>query len=249
MSRNKATAEVARRSTEEQRLFRDDSLEAVDTIMAEDIITPPLDDTRVSTSLPSSIPGNDVNLTPIVDESVVTENLPSSPKKGKSKDTDEEEKPVPSSSSGRILASLPVYFSTSLPSSSSLQIFQYPTYPRGRPLPIPESARSRGLREAIRYRPNAKRVEVEVPLDLRPAVYDLERGEDMAKGANVAGSIGLGPNEAIKSAQSIKVKREHGVEDSNSQNRGSKRLEKSRLESTHIPNQTNYMIGVIRDSK
>ena len=149
---------------------------------------------------------------------------------------------------GNLLASLPVYFSTSLPSTSSLQIFQYPTYSRGAPLPVPSSARSRGLREAIRYRPKAKRVEVELPLDLRPAVYNLDKGQEMAKGAGAGGVIGQGQQGKAKR----EVKREFDADDdrSSSSLRGApKRLEKTRLESSLIPHQTQYMVGVIRDSE
>lgn len=154
----------------------------------------------------------------------------------------------------QLLASLPVYFSNSLPSTSRLQVFQYPTYPRSRPLPMPESARSRGLNPAMRYRVRSKRVEVELPLDLRPTVYDLEKGEEHARGAAASGPIGPGPRTSASSASRAKpeVKREHGTYESSAGSGGSnsrRRLEKTRLESTQVPHQTNYMVGVIRDGE
>lgn len=231
----------------ESSLFRGDEEMELDTEVdsTSDFSTLPLvDDTQTSTTQSTTIPGDDDNLTPIIDKSVVSENLPS----GKSEEQASSSEQI-RLDDHNLLASLPVYFSTSLPSTSSLQIFQYPNYKRDTPLPIPESAKSRGLREAMRYRPNARRVEVELPLDLRPSVYNLERGEEMAKGANVSGSIGH-DTKAPTSSGGTKVKKEYGVEDTKSQKvGGSKRLEKTRLESTLVPHQTKYMIGVIRDSE
>jgi DNA-directed RNA polymerase III subunit RPC5 len=166
------------------------------------------------------------------------------------------DEPVKSSQSGELLASLPVYMSNSLPSSSTLQVFQYPTYPKGRPLPFPQSARERGLQAAMRTRPNAKRVEIELPLDLRPGVYNTDRGEEFGEGAAAAGPIGPGPKGANAPSSAIKggekrVKSEFGGYQSFSSpsadlaNR--KKLERTRLESLLMPHQTKYMLGVIRD--
>lgn len=134
-----------------------------------------------------------------------------------------------------LLASLPVYLSTALPSTSSLQIFQYPIYPRSRPLPVPASAAPRGLGIGARWRPKANRVEVELPLDVREAVYNAEQGDEMGAGAGAgigsgagAGPSGSGPSSKKKEAR---------------------RLEKTRLESNEVPCLTKYMVGVIRDSE
>lgn len=156
------------------------------------------------------------------------------------------EKKAHSNGGDQLLASLPVYYNTSLPSTSSLQIFQYPTYPRSKPLPLPDSARSRGLHPALRYRPKAKRVEMELPLDLRPTVYDLDKGEEYARGAAAGGTIGSGPKSATQKVKK-EVKREYGTYDAHSN--GKRRLEKTRLESSQVPHQTRYMIGVIRDGR
>ncbi|UZJ55950.1 hypothetical protein CBS101457_005270 [Exobasidium rhododendri] len=195
-----------------------------------------------SASMPTTVEGDDVNFTPVIDENDDSEGLAAPFKKAEGVSSSSTSTELPNDAN--LLASLPVYFSTSLPSTSSLQIFQYPTYSRDRPLPVPESARSRALKEGIRYRPKAKRVEVELPLDLRPDVYDLDLGEELAAGASAGGTIGLPTMTKPKK----EVKREYGTEDRHSQQLSSKkRLEKSRLESTLIPHQTQYMVGVIRD--
>ncbi|PWN40362.1 hypothetical protein IE81DRAFT_331697 [Ceraceosorus guamensis] len=164
----------------------------------------------------------------------------SSPKKSEASLRQEEESRDPS-----LLASLPVYLSSSLPASSRLSLFQYPTYPRGQPLPIPDSARSRGLSEAARWRPKANRVEVELPLDLRPVVYNMDKGQNMAMGAEHGGTFGkdssAGSSAMGDDQRRVKVKREK------EEPAKIKRLERTRLESSLVPNQTKYMVGVIRD--
>lgn len=149
---------------------------------------------------------------------------------------------------GDRIASLPVYLSDSLPATSTLHVMQYPTYPRGRPLPVPDSARSRGMSERLRFKPGSNHVEVELPLDMRPAVYNLDRGIDMAKGANPDEDA---EDEAAGSSSSRrpKVKREPGLSSLAHHHTPAvdKRLERTRLKSSLVPNQTNYLVGVVRD--
>lgn len=150
-----------------------------------------------------------------------------------------------------LLASYPIYLSTSLPVSSKLHLMQYPTYPRKQPLPVPESSRQRGLSQAIRWRPNAGWVQVELPLDLRRSVYDDERGADMGRGALMAGGeIGSttpadGDDDDDRKKKKKKPKRED--DDGDLASKETKRLEKIRLESDLIPNMTRYCVGVMRD--
>jgi DNA-directed RNA polymerase-3 subunit RPC5 len=152
-------------------------------------------------------------------------------------------------SSSRLLSSMPIYLSQSLASTSKLQIFQYPTYAGGRSLPIPQSARERGLQPSMRIRPKANRIEVELPLDLRPMVYNTEKGEIYAEGADAAAAA----SRETRDEPEVKVKREFGEAEpfdrAGRQSSGRiRRLEKTRLESSLMPPQTQYMIGVIRDN-
>lgn len=156
-----------------------------------------------------------------------------------------------------LVASLPVYLSKSLLGDSSLHIFQYPIYPRDRPLPVPYSAAARGLKVSTRWRPRANRVEVELPLDVREEVYNTDRGVDFGAGAEVlaqrqaradAAHGGTTSNEASSSFSSrSRVKKEKEQEAQAQANRGPKKLEKIKLESSQVPNATEYMVGVIRD--
>ncbi|SPO23710.1 related to RPC37 - RNA polymerase III subunit C37 [Ustilago trichophora] len=156
-----------------------------------------------------------------------------------------------------LVASLPVYLSKSLLGDSSLHIFQYPIYPRDRPLPVPYSAAARGLKVSSRWRPRANRVEVELPLDVREEVYNTDRGVDFGAGAEVlaqrqaradAAHGGTTLNEASSSSTSrSRVKKEKEEEAQAQAHRGPKKLEKIKLESNQVPNATEYMVGVIRD--
>lgn len=154
-----------------------------------------------------------------------------------------------------LVASLPVYLSKSLLGDASLHVFQYPIYPRDRPLPVPYSAAARGLRVSSRWRPRANRVEVELPLDVREEVYNTERGVEFGAGAEViaqkqaradAAHGGTSSNEASSSSSGrSRVKKEK--EEEAQASRGPKKLEKVKLESIQVPNATEYMVGVIRD--
>ncbi|EST05253.1 DNA-directed RNA polymerase III subunit Rpc5 [Kalmanozyma brasiliensis GHG001] len=151
-----------------------------------------------------------------------------------------------------LVASLPVYLSKSLLGDSSLHVFQYPIYPRDRPLPVPYSAAARGLKVSSRWRPRANRVEVELPLDVREEVYNTDRGVEFGAGADVlaqkqaradaAHGGSASATEPSSSRTRVKQEREEAQA-----NRGPKKLEKIKLESTQVPNATEYMVGVIRD--
>ncbi|CAO1632379.1 unnamed protein product [Parajaminaea phylloscopi] len=152
-----------------------------------------------------------------------------------------------------LLASYPIYLSTSLPASSKLHLLQYPTYPRKQPLPVPESSRQRGLTQAIRWRPNAGWIHVELPLDLRRSVYDVEKGGVMGRGVAAAGGeIGNSKNDGEDEEGNVtdsrrKKKRVQPKQEDEELGEQTKRLEKIRLESDVMPNMTKYCVGVMRD--
>ncbi|KDN40686.1 hypothetical protein K437DRAFT_227221 [Tilletiaria anomala UBC 951] len=129
-----------------------------------------------------------------------------------------------------LLASIPVYIARSIPHGTSLQVFQYPNYPAGRPLPIPTSAQERGLKESARWRSQANWVEVDLPIDMRAQVYNHETGKELGQNLENEG-------------KTKKVKRE----DDETSERKSKKLEKIKLQSCEVPNTTRYLVGVMRD--
>lgn len=157
-----------------------------------------------------------------------------------------------------LLASYPIYLSTSLPPSSFLHLLQYPTFPRNQPLPVPDVARQRGLTQAIRWRPQSGWVQVELPLDLRRSVYDEEKGEEMGKGAHAAGGeIGSKTTQADSDDDDISSGKRSGKKKKKAKKEEEamdldglappKRLEKIRLESEVMPPMTHYCVGVMRD--
>lgn len=133
------------------------------------------------------------------------------------------------------VVSLPVYVSASVPPSSRLELFQYPLYARGRPLPVPATAAQRGQRVTSRWRPHANRVEMEIPLDMRETVYNHDRGMEWAENSASMGVIPT-PGEPI-------VKQEDRAMDAPS------RFDRMRLESHAVPNATHYMVGTVRDGE
>ncbi len=139
-----------------------------------------------------------------------------------------------------VIASIPVYLARSIPPEARLQVFQFPTYPAGRPLPVPASAEERGLQETARWRKNANWVELDLPLDMRPKVYSQSRGQELAKDLRPDGA----DDQHSSSGGKGKVKREDG---SREQRKGTKRLDKMKLQSDEVPKSTPYMIGVMRD--
>lgn len=162
-----------------------------------------------------------------------------------------------------LLASYPIYLNTSLPSTSSLHLLQYPTFPRRSGLPLPRSAAEKGVKRAIRWRPESGWVHVEVPLDNRSRVYDRERAEEMGKGAGKAGGE-IGSRDSRKKNESdsedewggssSKKRRDERSGGSRKgkekmRERENKMLEKMRLEGDVMPNLTTYCVGVIKDSE
>jgi DNA-directed RNA polymerase III subunit RPC5 len=197
---------------------------------------------------------------------------PKSPKLGTMADSTSnmgagEEEEVPSDPN--LLASYPIYLNTSLPSTSSLHLLQYPTYPRRAPLPLPVTAAERGIKQAIRWRPRAGWVQVELPLDMRAGVYTEEKATELGRGAAIkGGEIGIksdikpeptssdeddgwgGTNKKSKHGSSSSRKGKGKARDTDEGTaQMPKKLEKIRLESDVMPNLTTYCVGVMKGSE
>lgn len=110
------------------------------------------------------------------------------------------------------------------------ELFQYPLYQRDHPLPVPASAAQRDQHVASRWRPRANRVEMELPLDVRPSIYNAEKGSEFAEGCRRMGKIPV-PGQ---------VKQERPSNDT-------PRFDRMRLESSAVPNAAEYMVGTIKD--
>lgn len=95
-------------------------------------------------------------------------------------------------------------------------------------------------------------MEVELPLDVRTEVYNTDRGTEFGAGAEVlaqkqaradAAHGGSSSSDIVGPGSRRSIKKEEEAQSS----RAPKKLEKIKLESSQVPNATEYMVGVIRD--
>ena len=122
-----------------------------------------------------------------------------------------------------VVQRLPIRFSNAL--APNVQIHQFPLMTR--PLQPPPAARSSGKRIRARVKPNARRMEIHVPADTRPEVWNAERGRDLG-------------------AARVEDDREKNQEESSRSN-AEPRLSEVRLRSEEVPHKGVYMLGVVRE--
>lgn len=128
---------------------------------------------------------------------------------------------MPPPGEDRIVTVLPIRFSNSL--SPNIHIHQYPLLTR--PLQVPPSAAQSGKKIKARIKPKASRMEVHVPVDVRPEVWNKERGEELG--------YARAKDDAEKNADE-KESTDH-------------RLTEVRMRSERIQNRGAYVLGVVRD--
>jgi DNA-directed RNA polymerase-3 subunit RPC5 len=132
----------------------------------------------------------------------------------------------------RPVAVLPVYFSDEL--DPDLHLHQFPL--QARALQVPPSAELAGKPIKARYKPNSRRTEMQVPLDVRADVWNAERGvqlgEARAESDLPRPSGDAGRNVPASSLPSI----------------SGQRLNELRLRSEHVPGNASYAIGVLKDN-
>lgn len=124
-----------------------------------------------------------------------------------------------------VVSRIPIRLSHRL--DGKLQIHQYPLL--SRPLQVPPSAAASGKRITARIKPQAHRLEVHVPADVRTDVWNAERGQAL-------GAAQVEDDE--EKNQVAKVKLKEGEEP---------RLTQVRLRSEEVPQRGSYMLGVVHD--
>ncbi|KAI8065541.1 Sin-like protein conserved region-domain-containing protein [Gongronella butleri] len=129
-----------------------------------------------------------------------------------------------------VVAELPVYLSNSL--SKFLYLLQYPMRQ------IPFQPRQGPV--AARIKPNAKMVQLDLPLDTRSAQYNPERGEEFAMGTH---------DKAMKTAYDRRMEEVENERQGfhSAPKKDEELLDKITLTSTRVPTQTNYLVGVIHE--
>ena len=126
-----------------------------------------------------------------------------------------------------IVSVLPVHLSNNL--APNLQLHQFPLLNRS--LEVPPSASVSGKRIRARLKPTARRLEVHVPVDHRPEVWNAEKSKE----------LGAGRMEDDKEKNQVSgSKLKEGEEP---------RLSEVRYRSEEIPHVGAYLLGVVRDGE
>ena len=127
-----------------------------------------------------------------------------------------------------LLSVIPIHLSTTL--EPNVQLHQFPLLTR--PLQVPPSAAQAGKKISARYKPKAGRIEVHVPVDVRPDVWNVERGRE------------LGEARADEDAE------ERGIERKKSRHKDDQpelRLNEVRMRSERVTEKSVYMLGIMRE--
>jgi hypothetical protein len=124
-----------------------------------------------------------------------------------------------------VVGVMPIHYTNSL--APNVTVLQFPLLTR--PLEVPPSAAASGKRIKARIKPNVRKLEVHVPADTRPEVWNKERA-------------------AISGAARLEDDKEKNQDSKGKQREGEQpRLSEIRLSSEEIPRTGTYMIGVNRN--
>ena len=126
-----------------------------------------------------------------------------------------------------VVSILPIHYSDRL--SPNVHIHQFPLL--NRPLQVPPSATVSGKRIRARVKPASRKIEIHVPVDARPEVWNHEKSKDLGTARH---------EDDHEKNQEDEMKQREG---------GGPRLADSRLRSDAIPQCGAYMLGVVRDGK
>ena len=124
-----------------------------------------------------------------------------------------------------VVGVVPIHYTNSL--APNIAVLQFPLLTR--PLDIPPSAAASGKRIQARIKPNVRKLEIHVPADTRPEVWNKER-------AAILGAARLEDDQ--EKNQESKLKQREGEQP---------RLSEVRLSGEEIPHTGTYMIGVVRN--
>ncbi|KAG8928835.1 hypothetical protein FRC03_002415 [Tulasnella sp. 419] len=149
-----------------------------------------------------------------------------------------------------LIATIPVHLSSQL--SSNLHLHQFPLL--NRPLQVPPSAASSGKRIRARYKPKVGRYEIQVPVDMRPEVWNPEKGKEYGaarydEDKEELAATGLGQPVDKKPKKKKKGLAESDEEEIDTKNEKSKRLGELRLRSEQIANKGDYYVGILKNGE
>ncbi|KAG1826092.1 DNA-directed RNA polymerase III subunit Rpc5 [Suillus subaureus] len=127
-----------------------------------------------------------------------------------------------------LISVLPIHYSNSL--SPNVHIHQFPLL--SRPLQTPPAAAVSGKRIRARIKPITRRLEIHVPVDPRPEVWNGERSKELGAARQ--------EDDREKNQDVGKMKQMEGEEP---------RLIEARMRSELIPQEGAYMLGVVRNGQ
>lgn len=133
--------------------------------------------------------------------------------------------PMSTSADDPVVAVLPIHLSTAL--SPNIHLHQFPLL--SRPLQVPPSAAQSGKKIRARLKPKCSRIEVHVPVDTRPDVWNKDRAQELGQARAT--------DDAEKNFASKKGK----------EPAADQRLSEVRMKSEQTPQRGAYMLGVVRD--
>lgn len=125
-----------------------------------------------------------------------------------------------------LVSVLPIHYSNAV--VPNVQMHQFPLLTR--PLQLPPWITQSGKKIRARIKPKAGRIEVHVPVDTRPEVWNVERGKELGQAR--------AEDDQEKSLELKKSKLKE-TEDL--------RLSEIRMRSEQVPSRGAYMLGVVRD--
>jgi len=125
-----------------------------------------------------------------------------------------------------LVSVLPIHYSNTL--RPSVHIHQFPLL--SRPLQTPPAAAVSGKRIRARIKPVTRRIEIHVPVDPRPEVWNSERSKALGTARQ--------EDDREKNQDVGTMKQREGDEP---------RLTEVRMRSEHIPQEGAYMLGVVRN--
>ena len=126
----------------------------------------------------------------------------------------------------RLVKSIPIRLTNAL--EPEVHLHQFPMLTR--PLQVPPSAAASGKQIRARLKANVKRLEVHVPVDTRPEVWNAEKSKDLGIARQV--------DDREKNQEQTKAKQREGEEP---------KLSEVRLRSEQVPQVGSYVLGVVRD--
>lgn len=128
----------------------------------------------------------------------------------------------------QLVSVIPIHYTNAL--QPNVQLHQFPLLTR--PLEVPPSAAASGKRIHARIKSKIKRLEVHVPVDTRPEVWNSERSKELG--------AARGEDDKEKNQELPQVKQREGDQ---------ARLSEVRMRSEQVPQVGVYVLGVLREGK